>query len=45
MGSMGQGAQSQEQIIQITAGDAHNLVITSSGRLFTFGFNATGQCG
>ena len=45
MGSMGQGAQSQEQIIQITAGDAHNLVIMSSGRLFTFGFNATGQCG
>ena len=43
MGSMGQGPP--EQIVQIQAGDAHNLVITSKGRMFTFGWNAKGQCG
>ena len=34
-----------DPIIQITAGDAHSLVLTSQGRLFTFGYNNKGQCG
>ena len=34
-----------DPIVQMTAGDAHNLVLTSQGRLFTFGFNNMGQCG
>ena len=34
-----------DPIVQITTGDAHNLVLTSQGRLFTFGYNNQGQCG
>ena len=34
-----------DPIVQITAGDAHSLVLTSQGRLFTFGYNHMGQCG
>ena len=34
-----------EKITHIAAGDAHNLVLTSYGRLFTFGYNNKGQLG
>lgn len=34
-----------DPITQIVAGDAHNLVLTSSGMLYTFGYNNKGQCG
>ena len=29
----------------MTAGDAHNLILMKSGRLYTFGYNNMGQCG
>ncbi len=34
-----------DQIVQIAAGDAHNLIIMSSGRMYVFGYNNKGQCG
>ena len=34
-----------EMIISIACGGAHTICITSSGRVFSFGFNRTGQCG
>jgi alpha-tubulin suppressor-like RCC1 family protein len=36
---------SLDDIIQIVAGDAHNFVLTASGKLFAFGYNNRGQCG
>lgn len=32
----------QEQIVKITAGDSHNLVLMGSGRMYTFGYNNKG---
>lgn len=34
-----------DEIVHITAGDAHNLVVMASGRMYTFGYNNMGQCG
>ena len=31
--------------MQIISGDAHNIVLTAAGRVFTFGDNRKGQCG
>lgn len=36
---------SDDPIVQIVTGDSHNLVLTQSGKLFTFGYNNKGQCG
>ena len=32
-------------MIRIAVGDAHNFVLTASGKLFAFGYNNRGQCG
>lgn len=38
-------APDQIDIMQITAGDYHNLVLTSNGQIYTWGANSQGQLG
>ena len=37
--------QKGETIARAACGGSHTMVVTSTGRVFSFGFNRTGQCG
>lgn len=36
---------SNEAIVDFVCGDAHNLVLTDGGHMWSFGWNNQGQCG
>jgi len=38
-------ALSNERIAEIVCGDSHNLILTESGHMWSFGWNIQGQCG
>eukprot|EP00026_Physarum_polycephalum_P018221 Phypoly_transcript_19733.p1 GENE.Phypoly_transcript_19733~~Phypoly_transcript_19733.p1 ORF type:complete len:164 (+),score=33.82 Phypoly_transcript_19733:204-695(+) len=40
-----QGKLKGETVVDISQGEVHNLALTKSGKLFSFGHNYFGQCG
>jgi alpha-tubulin suppressor-like RCC1 family protein len=36
---------SNEKIVDFVCGDAHNLILTEGGKMWSFGWNINGQCG
>jgi alpha-tubulin suppressor-like RCC1 family protein len=34
-----------DEIVQLACGNSHNLLLTASGKAYSFGYNIKGQCG